>query len=213
MASLEELLKIIGGGSIEQSCFSCNMDFQLARSQPDCCTLRMLAVKTYELGTNKFSCSSSCGKDFIRPWSSVTLYMEEQLVKGVGKSRVCDSCHLVMVSGHRCSGCHTKVYCDQECRERDCQVHSKVCHLLQDEERKKKVRLGPLPATLPCPSFPQLMQPQLHLLGTRKLCDPFCWTQIEYMKNTIHCSFSESLNFLEAIVDSFMSVQCEITFQ
>ena len=127
----------------------------------------MLAVKTFELGTNKFSCSGRCDINFIGPWSSVTLYMEAQLVKGVGKSCVCDSCHLVMVSGHRCSGCHTKVYCDQECRERDWQVHSMVCHLLQDEERKKKVKLGPLPTPLPSPSFPLLdqhMRPRFPLL-------------------------------------------------
>ena len=52
---------------------------------------------------------------------------------------MCDFCtqHYQGVRGHRCSGCKTKLYCGEECRDQDWGVHKLVCRK-GEEARKKK---------------------------------------------------------------------------
>ena len=153
VVSLSQQLKILGGGELEQTCFSCGVKFSLASVlAADLAAgktmMRMVAVKCYETGTNMFACSTRCRQPLTAFWGSLTLYMGQQ-VQGVGRDRICDSCHLAMVTGQRCSGCKTKVYCTQECHVRDWGKHSKVCSLLKQEERKRKPPAGPLPEPIP----------------------------------------------------------------
>ena len=51
---------------------------------------------------------------------------------------MCDYCdHFYRgVSGHRCSKCLTKVYCGEECKDKDWVVHKLVCR--EGEEGRKK---------------------------------------------------------------------------
>ena len=42
---------------------------------------------------------------------------------------------------HRCTGCWTKVYCSQECLDKDWEVvHKEVCNLEEDPKKKKDDR-------------------------------------------------------------------------
>ena len=50
--------------------------------------------------------------------------MEEKEKKFIER---CDHCGKLVLGGHRCYKCHTKVYCGQECYDADLSVHKEIC--------------------------------------------------------------------------------------
>ena len=60
--------------------------------------------------------------------------MEEKEKKFIER---CDHCGKLVLGGHRCYKCHTKVYCGQECYDADLSVHKEICKPMEEMDAWK----------------------------------------------------------------------------
>jgi len=70
-----------------------------------------------------------CLPDVIKEYNK-----ESKLFKSITKispknNDVCDFCHGLTNSAHRCSVCKCKIYCSRDCQINDWNVHKKVCQM------------------------------------------------------------------------------------
>ena len=81
-----------------------------------------------------------CRKVISRYLREYELLLDAFCAKGTSAFN-CDQCFRRCEKVHRCTGCWTKVYCSQECLDKDWEVvHKEVCNLEEDPKKKKDDR-------------------------------------------------------------------------
>jgi len=142
----EDLVKIICNDQLNQVCFGCSEEITVSEiifsRRKDMESKKVVPFK-FQGDAAAFFCADplcydgqALGSRFWQAHSFIThLYMRTSFEN---RFRRCDYCSFPSKGCiHRCTGCLTKLYCGEQCRDEDWEmVHSKVCK--QGEVRKVK---------------------------------------------------------------------------
>jgi len=136
------LVEVLCGGELSQSCYGCSEELTVGGVSYG---INMQCVDGPVLVFGLATCLSVCGKLCLQQCRARILETEKD-VEGTylkiyakyWKDR-CDYCamHYQGVRGKRCSRCLTKVYCGEDCRDQDWEVHKLVCREGEVERKKK----------------------------------------------------------------------------
>jgi len=133
-----DLLKIFCGGQLKQKCFGCSKRIKV--NEMLIFSSSSLYSKQAPYHFHSHFSANLCGnpncykKVSVHDFSLIKTYMKTGMMSSGQK---CDSCALPGVKVHRCTGCLTKLYCGELCRDEDWdKVHKQVCR--KGEVRKVK---------------------------------------------------------------------------
>eukprot|EP00092_Neocalanus_flemingeri_P000971 GFUD01001038.1.p1 GENE.GFUD01001038.1~~GFUD01001038.1.p1 ORF type:complete len:505 (+),score=143.91 GFUD01001038.1:63-1577(+) len=130
-------------GGLQQRCSNCKEEITIGAVYYSVDDQKLPSLPFVTIGiVRKFCCTSKlCGKKVIaeRKQDFRILHSLIRAMRAKFIGSFCDACFMVGKESHRCSGCLTKVYCSQDCLQKDwAVVHRKICARSKEEVRKVK---------------------------------------------------------------------------
>ena len=136
----QEVLKVICGGNINQTCHFCEKEIVIAHvnvvAGGPAVIFRLFSMGLYTCGTGDcIDKGCALGKKGKQLEYAVLSTIAERM------DNRCDFCSLLPPKNdaHRCNGCLTVMYCSEACSEQDWKIHKLFC---KKDVEERKIKFG-----------------------------------------------------------------------